>query len=212
MSSFVLFFYLDCTRGIDIVFVLDASGSINDIAFRLMQDIVDDISRTLDIGSSDSLVGVILFSTQAVVSFDVTRHTNKATLVDAVSKLQHNRGDTNTANALNLLLTASQPGGRLNLRKEHSHIAIVMTDGESTNTQETITAANNLHNSGIYHQVFAVGVGIASSNSEMLAIANPNSLVFLTTFDAADIDRLIQRLIYKLSECTGMLPILQRII
>ena len=192
--------------------MLDTSDSITGKTFQLMQRIVEDITRTLDIGSDDSLIGVILFSTDAIVAFDVTTYNVKATLLDAVRILNYNRGDTNTANALTLLHKASQPGGGLKLRNGHSHIAIVMTDGESTNTDATIAAANRLHDSDIYHQVYAVGVNIIpGGNRELAAIANPTSLVFQTSFDPAEIQRLVQRLIYKLSDCTGKLSIVQRL-
>ena len=74
----------------------------------------------LDIGIRRSLAGVILFNSNASVHFPVTQYTTASTLLPAINPgLPYNGGSTNTAAALDLLRTAGQTGGALQLRSEH---------------------------------------------------------------------------------------------
>ena len=151
-----------------------------------------------------SLVGVIEFSTTAVLRFGVTRYPNEADLLVAINRLPYRGRNTNTAAALNLLRIAGQPGGRLNLRNGVPHIAILVTDGRSNNPRSTRVAAAALHRSGIYNQVYAVGVSGADQN-ELRVIANDPSRVFFTTnFDRQAIEALQKNLTQSVP-CTGKL-------
>ena len=166
--------------------MIDESSSIADITFDgfdLIRDFVANITSTLDIGLQGSLVGVILFSTNANVEFGVTQHTNETSLISAIHNLPYRGGGTNTAAALDLLRTAGQPGGALNLRSGYTHIAALVTDGVSSDQQATLTAASALHSSNIYDQVYAIGVSEAVNvgEAELSAIASDPSLVFSTS-------------------------------
>ena len=78
------------------------------------------------------------------------------------------------------------------------HIAIVVTDGASSNLGATLSAASALHASNIYDQVYAVGVSGARM-TELEAIASDPSLVFFTTnFDNAAIRALQSSLTQEL--------------
>ena len=55
----------------------------------------------------------------------------QVSLLSAINNLPYRAGFTNTAIGLNLLRTAGQPGGALNLRDGFNHITILITDGES---------------------------------------------------------------------------------
>ena len=158
--------------GIDLVFVLDTSGSIGATRFQMIREFTEEISMLLDIGIQRSLVGVILFSGSASVHFPVTRHTDESTLFPALNPgLPYSGGGTNTAAALNLLRTAAaQPNGALDLRSGYVPIAIVVTDGQSNDRTATLNAARALHASNIYDQVYAVGVSGADV-TELNAVA-----------------------------------------
>ena len=185
------------------VFVLDESGSIGVDQFVLLRQFAMEISQGLDIGLRRSLVGAILFSSSSSLEFGVTQNTNQADLQAAIANLPYRGGSTNTAAALNLLLTAGQPGGALNLRDGFIHIAIVVTDGRSANSRLTMEAASALHASNIYNQVFAIGVSGADQR-ELQAIASDSSLVFFTSsFDRRSIAALQQSVTRMLIPCVG---------
>ena len=180
------------------MYVLDTSNSITEARFQMIREFTEQISMLLDIGIRRSLVGVILFSSNANVQFPVTQHTTASTLLPALNPgLPYNGGGTNTQAALNLLTTAGQTGGTLDLRPGYVPIAIVVTDGVS-NTRDTLAAASALHASNIYAQVYAVGVSGADA-TELNAIASDPSLVFFTSnFDNAAIEALQQNLTQQL--------------
>ena len=196
--------FLDCGNGqrggIDLVFVLDESGSIGRTRFQLIREFVASISRVLDIGLQRSLVGVISFSDLASLNFGVTQYTDQTSLLSAIGRLPYRTGFTNTAAALNLLRIAGQPGGALNLRDGFTHVAILITDGES-NRGNTTAAAHELHASNIYTEIYAVGVDRADMD-ELSLIASERSLVFFDSdFDSAAIASLEQSVTEMLMPC-----------
>ena len=70
-------------------------------------------------------------------------------------------------------------------RNRVANILIVMTDGRSTNKQQTLAAAAELHKTNI--NVFAIGVGGNLDHSELEAIASkPQNVFTVTNFDALD--------------------------
>ena len=108
---------------------------------------------------------------------------------------------TNTAAALDLLRTAGQPGGALNLRSGFTHVAMVITVGESNSQQATLTAASALHSSNVYDQVYAIGVS-GDNAAELNAIASDPSLVFFTSnFDRDSVAALEQSVTQQLMSC-----------
>ena len=161
------------------MFVLDESSSIGASGFQLIREFAEEISRSLDIDLQKCLVGVMLFGDSARVYFPVTQYTDAATLLPALNSLPYKEGDTDTAAALNLLRAAGQTGGALRLRSRFNHIAIIVTDGESNNEAATFAAADALHMSGIYSQVYAVGISGADA-TELSVIASDPTLVFFT--------------------------------
>jgi len=187
------------------VFALDESASVGSSGFQLFREFAEQISSSLDIGLQRSLVGVILFSSDANIHFPVTQHTDATTLLPALNPgLPYGGGgNTNTiygdlSDALYLLQTAGQPGGALGLRSGFQHVAIVVIDGESSHKLATISGASALYASGIYDQIYAVGVDGANMD-ELSAIASDPSLVFFTnTFNSGSIATLEQSVTQQL--------------
>ena len=188
-------------RGIDCVFVIDTSGSIGSSRFQMIREFTEGLVQLLTIGLQDSLAGVILFSTDATLHFNLPTHTDIASLSTAINPdLPYDAGSTNTAAALSLLLSSAQDG-TMGLRPGHPAIVIVITDGESNvNSAQTIPNAQSVHASNIFQQVYAVGVGNADL-TELNAIASDPSLVFNTnSFDSTAIQQLQQTLSQRLCE------------
>ena len=78
-----------------------------------------------------------------------------STLLSAIENIPYHGGNTNTADALELLLITAE-NGSLGLRNDSSKIAVVITDGASTDPDVTSLAATTLHASNIF-DVYAVG-------------------------------------------------------
>jgi len=188
----------------DLVFVIDSSTSIGSLRFQLIRQFTANIAGLLDIGPQESLAGVIQFSTSFRIEFNLTEHTDRISLLTALNpKLHYIGGYTNTAGALKLLLDSAQDG-RMGLRLNHPHIAVVVTDGKSNiNEDDTIPNAQRVHASNIFQQVYAVGVGNFDA-VELNSIASDPSLVFSTRdFDGTAIELLQQELSRRLCTDAG---------
>ena len=192
---FILISVTGCViGGIDLVFALDSSISIRSEGFNLIKDFVKQISRRLVIGLDNSLVGVILFGDDSRIAFNLPDNTNETELTSAIDRLRYLRlRGTNTHTALELLQEGGRDG-RLGLRDGRPHVAIIVTDGRSTNSRALESAARALHAADIY-QVYAAGVGDRVDESELQLIASDDSLVFtIDTFDFLAIQQLQDRI------------------
>ena len=168
----------NCELAIDLTFILDVSISIgSDEHFNTVKEFVKSVINFTDIGTNDSLVGVILYARDAWIKFDLQQYPVKADLLDAIDRIvyknisNYNQTGTNTPAALRLLETGGQRGGALRLRNDpfKPKVAVFVTDGR-TNTKhqtnnnrtqdrkETKKAAKHLHDHQIYNQIYAVGI------------------------------------------------------
>ena len=194
--------YTGCgIRGIDLVFVVDGSRSIQTERFPLIRQLTAHIAGSLNIGSDDSRVGVIIFDRSSRIHFNLLQHTDRATLLPALNPgLPYDRRlGTDTAEALNLLLDSAQDG-RLGIRPDRPHVAIVITDGRATNLRSVLAnAINRLHAANLF-QVYAIGVGNSIDTSELKEIASDPSFVFTESFDSTGIQQLQQDLSQELCE------------
>ena len=195
---------------------------IGNLNFGKITTFVNDFIRNIRIGPDDSLVGVILFARYAVVNFNVSRYTTKSELVNAINSLMYstitnpNHVGTNTPDALNLLRTAGRSGGNLRLRNDSatSKIAVIITDGRANNRRisnvpnvtrsremdsiDTEIAAELLHESRIYNQIYTVGIQGDDRDinvTQLEAIATDRSLVYnITGFNQSLFKELQQNL------------------
>lgn len=85
-----------CSGGMDLVFLLDTSGSIGRRHFQKMLDLVIGITSRLAIGQYATQVGVEVFSTRAATEIRLKDHNNIYTLRSAIRKIRYRGGMTNT--------------------------------------------------------------------------------------------------------------------
>ena len=181
------------------VFVIDASTSIREDRFQLITNFTANITDVLINNSNRSAVGVILFSDSANIGFILQAHTNSSALRSAFRELPYLRGGTDTAEALTLLLSTAQDG-KLGLRNCSSKIAIVITDGRSTDMSATSAAAAELHSSNI-SDVYAVGVGRADQTELRTIASSPDFVFFTNDFNSDGLQQLADAILPQL--CAG---------
>ena len=159
-------------------------------------------------------MGKILFARHANISFHVQEHTNEDDLTAAIDSIVYSeipkldRTGTNIPEALDLLRTAGQSGGELMFRDDDSvtKVAVFITDGrpntkdltgntQQEDSQNTEDAAARLHESGIYDQIYAIGIeGNRNINfRELEFIASDPSLVFILQDFDVDLFEELQR-------------------
>ena len=163
------------------MFVVDTSSRyLGFSGVQLVRKLIKNITINLKVNSPETLFGLITFDDYARFQFDISSHTDLSTLLPAInSALQYNSGySTNTASALNLLLSGGVERGFLQLRENTSNVAIVITDGSSSSYSSLYSAANSLHAANIF-DVYAIGIS-SYSYSELQLIASDPSFVFTT--------------------------------
>ena len=164
----------------DVVFVIDSSGSIGSDNFQLIREFTANITTELFRSSSSTAVGVILFESTSRIMFNLKTYTSLSSILSAINRLPYRDGSsTDTDEALRLLLSSAR-FGTLRLRSDSSKIAIVITDGKSSDESATLSAAAALHASNIF-DVYAVGIKGADP-AELQGIASSPEFVFSADF------------------------------
>jgi len=168
-----------------VVFVVDTSNNIFGFSkFQLVRKLIINIATFLNIISPKSLFGLITFDNYTRFQFGISTYTDLSTLLPAINPgLPYYRGyNTNTSDALNLLLSGAREGGFLGLRKETSNVAIVITNDLSNSFSSLQSAANSLHAASIF-DVYAVGIEIRRNRlNKLRLIASDPSLIFFTRY------------------------------
>ena len=189
------FLYTGCRiRGLDLIFVLDSSGSIGADNYELMKQFAIKISSAFVIGPANTQVGVIIFSNGASVEFPLNRYSDEASLHGAIRTIPFINGGTDTAAGLIALenegFTAA--GGIRQIAEAVPRVAIVVTDGFSRSFSGTVAAASSVHATGVI--VYAVGVG-GFNIVELQAIASaPENVYNVSSFDVQGLRNLEQSL------------------
>lgn len=166
----------------DILFVLDSSTSIDRDDFnKRVLGFIRDVIKSLSIGQDKARVGVMTFSDEPHLLIRFTDFARKAPLMSAVtpSLLSYTPGGTRTADALRHVRVNGF--GSTHRRRNAARLAIVITDGQSWDEEETKAQAQSLRDDDV--MVYAIGVGSAVRKEELEAIANSPSEDFVFSVD-----------------------------
>ncbi|XP_012940906.1 uncharacterized protein LOC101864238 [Aplysia californica] len=156
--------------GLDMAFVLDASGSIDTSEYRQSKKFTSDVLRDFNVAADSVRVALTTFSNGVVERIHFLDYNTTESLRKAVDSIGKNSGGTNTAGALDSLRTNTFTK-KGNCRKEAAKIAIVQTDGNSDSRSRTIASADRLKKAGV--TIFAIGVGGGIDEGELKSIASP---------------------------------------
>ena len=195
---YCIFTCIGCTSGIDIVFLLDSSGSIGSSNFVTMKNFVNNIVSNFDIGDNNTRIGIIEFSTTASIILPLGSINNTNQLNNFItSNISYIGRLTRTDLALNLLPTAFNTS---RTSQGIPRVAIVLTDGRSSQPHLTIIAAQTIHNTGI--TVYALGIGSGVDINELNTIATSSNNVFLiSNFSASQFTAILLPL--RVTACTS---------
>ena len=144
-----LVFFVACVdTKVDLVFVLDASTSVTENNFLVMKDFIKDFLFIADVDSGNARVGIIIYSTEDHVQFNLNTYQNKVALFEAIDYIPYRYGSTNTADALNTMRTQMFTAANGD-RPGVPNVAIVITDGVSNiNSRRTIPEAEQARAEG----------------------------------------------------------------
>lgn len=152
----------------EIFFLLDSSSSIWSPDFKKQLRFVTDVVDVFDIGPNRTRVGVSSFSYHYHENIALDTFDTKEQVKEAVKAIPQYLGGTYTYDALDGVRTRGL--SQEVVRPGVARILIVLTDGQSYNTEKTKIAAKKLKDDGI--TVFAVGIGQQADLEELAMIAS----------------------------------------
>ena len=121
---------------VDVVFVVDESGSIGTDDFDLMKRFLYELIGYLDVDSGNTRVGLVTYSDSVTESFYLNDYSTITLVQSAVLSLGYSGGSTDTAGALEYVRTTmltSATGDRSNV----PNVVAVLTDGNSNEPADT---------------------------------------------------------------------------
>ncbi|ELU03284.1 hypothetical protein CAPTEDRAFT_136444, partial [Capitella teleta] len=187
----------------DLVFVLDASSSIEIGNFVLMKEFVASVVESFSISNIGVRVAVVTYSSSAkVVEFDLEKYDDKDELLQAIRDTHYLTGSTNSADALRTMKTIFTDQGRGS--NGVPEIGIFMTDGQSQDTAGTARAADEL-------TVFAIGITDNVNKQEVEKIGTDPDCVhvyYLTSFN--DVTHFAEQI--ERQACKGVLQSIHLIV
>ena len=185
-------YFVECnSNSLDIVIILDSSGSIRSSNFELMKSYIVNMLSGFTIGSDGTRVGVITYSEGASIAIQLGYYDSYSQLSSAITSIPYDDGSyTYTNLALNLLSTAFA-----NARVDEGvpRVAIVFTDGQSTSPTATVQAAQRVHNAGIYVYSFGIGSGINSTELTVIA-SGQNNVFYVRSFSASNFEGVLKQI------------------
>ncbi|KAM6937639.1 integrin alpha-11 [Xenentodon cancila] len=141
-----------CETFMDIVIVLDGSNSI--YPWYEVQDFITNILHKFYIRPGQTQVGVVQYGSTVVHEFGLGEYQTVEDVVEAARNIDQRGGEeTRTALAISVARSeAFQRGGRPGAQK----VMIVITDGESHDSPDLVTAVNNSKRDNITMYAIAV--------------------------------------------------------
>ncbi|XP_047673064.1 integrin alpha-M-like isoform X2 [Tachysurus fulvidraco] len=142
----------DCPTRTDIAFLLDGSGSVSQSDFTIMKNFV--ISMINEFKDRDFQFAVAQYSLNSVIHVQF----NTFSSTEQIHKIRQVRGGAYTASAINKVVNevfTTRAGARENVNR----VLVVITDGQSNDTNLLPDAVRNAERKNIIR--YAVGVGNA---------------------------------------------------
>lgn len=159
-----------CSRTLDVVFILDLSGSEEDF-YDLVLGLTSQTLYGLPVDSGMARVGIVSYADSAVVNAYLDTYTTMEQLQNSLA-FSFDGGRTNTQGAIRLAYENVFAGQRGD-RGDVPNIAILLTDGNSNLQQErTIAEAVNARQRGVQMYVVAMGTGINADEINGMASSN----------------------------------------
>uniref|UniRef100_A0A8C5F6H0 VWFA domain-containing protein n=1 Tax=Gadus morhua TaxID=8049 RepID=A0A8C5F6H0_GADMO len=166
----------------DIFFLIDQSGSIQPDDFNHMKKFVIDFLNTYHIGPDHIRVGCVKYADSPTLEFDLTTYTDSKTLENAVERIVHVGGGTETGRGLSFMAPLFERAMKTRGHKVPEHL-IVITDGKSMDKVQL--PAEELRTKGV--NIYAIGVKEAVETELRKIAGSPQNTFLVNNFDALKI-------------------------
>ncbi|XP_064506672.1 matrilin-3 [Pseudopipra pipra] len=158
-------------RPLDLVFIVDSSRSVRPEEFEKVKVFLSEMIDTLDVGERTTRVAVMNYASTVKVEFPLRTYFDKASLKEAVSRIEPLSAGTMTGLAIQTAMDevfTEEMGTRpatLNIPK----VVIVVTDGRPQDQVQEVAAS--ARRAGI--EIYAVGVDRADMQSLRIMASEP---------------------------------------
>lgn len=100
---------VDCSRGSDVVFALDTSGSIGRTYVQEMVGFLEELINSLNVNANDtdptvSRIGLLTYADSATIQFQLNTYRKRTEILQAIN-VPYSGGTTNAADAIRFALT-----------------------------------------------------------------------------------------------------------
>ncbi|XP_071152223.1 polycystin-1-like protein 2 [Mytilus edulis] len=185
-----------CIQQSEVIFVLDASGSVTAPSFGEMKDFVVALVQLMQIGPEQVRIGLLVFSTTPSVIFHLNEFTDSATIITNILGANYTGGSTYTGAAFREVRTAMLPLARPGVQR----LVIYLADGASSDTILLYDESDMLKASGVE----IVGVGIRSYDYQefQTVTSDPDAVYFFPVPDFSALTDLSTNMIKQM--CGGL--------
>ena len=106
-NLYIIFFnfvFLECDLvPADFVFLLDSSGSETEKGFKTQLAFISNFTANFEVGPNKAQFAAVTFSTGVHKDFYLNEHTDQASVLGAINKIQYRDGETYTDQGLNFV-------------------------------------------------------------------------------------------------------------
>ncbi|KAG7232267.1 hypothetical protein INR49_009312, partial [Caranx melampygus] len=177
---------------LDIIFLVDSSGSISDEGYQKMKEFMKSIIRKSTIGKNQVHIGVMQYSTRQKMEFRLTDIYSKDRMLEAIDNMKHMKGGTLTGRAIREVSNHFDGvnGGRRNVGQR----LIIITDGKS---QDVVSGpATALRGKNV--MIYAIGVDEADTTQLRELSGSADMVFYVGRFDS--LETLESKLILKICQ------------
>ena len=130
----MIFYYTDCDRNVDCVFILDQSGSVGRTNHGIAIQFIQNIVAFFNIGLNQTHVGFVAYSRSAHLEFDLNDYTTLTSLITGIGNVNYRGGSTRTGSALNLASNILNPTLNYGTRPDDGGVPkiVVLITGKRT--------------------------------------------------------------------------------
>ncbi|XP_062970951.1 collagen alpha-5(VI) chain isoform X1 [Cynocephalus volans] len=173
----------DCKRIklLDVVFVLDHSGSINSQQQESMINLTVHLVKKADVGRDRVQFGALKYSEHPEILFYLNTYQNRSGIIENLRRRRDTGGSTFTARALEQAKTLFREEHGSRIKQNVKQMLIVITDGESHDHDLLNDTALALRDKGI--TIFAVGVGKAKQDELEAMAGDKKNTIHVENFD-----------------------------
>uniref|UniRef100_A0AC34FUV0 VWFA domain-containing protein n=1 Tax=Panagrolaimus sp. ES5 TaxID=591445 RepID=A0AC34FUV0_9BILA len=155
--------------GMDLIFILDSSGSIGSDDFELARNFMVSIINSSR-NNENNRFGIVRFSSDATLFLNLTNDYDEATNV--AETLPYDGEETNIYSGFELAYEMLARDGRIDVPM----VALLITDGQSNRGEDPTDAANDLKSLGV--NLFTLGIGAEATTDLNIWASSPNCMFY----------------------------------